>query len=222
MRFLIIEDDKDLNNILFDYILNSFQAAKVTQVYDGLDALDEFNEGTFDLVLLDVMLPGMNGFDVCKEIRRTSNTPIIMLSALSDEKNQNKVFELGIKKIVKKTYSPKIVIKKIEAVIQRYDNKNNSGYSIFGILKYDLKKQKIILDNQELDLNNKEFELFNLFIHNKGIILSRDTILNKIWGYDYYGDPRTVDTHIKRLRKKLKEAGSYIKTIYKQGYKLEE
>lgn len=218
MRFLIVEDDKDLNNILFDYINDSFLGSYVDQVFDGETAIEYFEEHVYDLVLLDVMLPEMNGFDVLHEIRKTSNIPVIMLSALSDEENQIKGYNLGIDEFVKKPYSPKLVMKKIEAVLDRYDKSDSSGLATYGIITYDLKKQKIFISNVEIQLNNKEWELFNLFIHNKGIVLSRDRILNKVWGYDYFGDERTVDTHVKRLRQKMLGAKDYIKTIYKQGY----
>jgi len=222
MKFLIVEDDSDLNNILYDYIKDSFKESEVNQVYDGETALELFYENTYDLILLDVMLPGINGFDVCKEIRESYSTPIIMLSALSDEENQIKGYDLGVDEFVKKPYSPKLVIKKIKAVLQRSDVSDESGLNIYGLLKYDLSKQKVYLDFEEIKLNNKEWKLFDLFIHNKGIVLSRDTILNKVWGYDYYGGERTIDTHIKRLRQKMKDSGSYIKTIYKTGYKFEK
>jgi two-component system response regulator VanR len=222
MKFLIVEDDKDLNDILNDYIQDSFKESVINQVYDGETALELFYENTYDLVLLDVMLPGINGFDVCKEIRESYATPIIMLSALTDEENQIKGYDLGIDEFVKKPYSPKLVIKKIEAVLQRYDKSNISGLKSYGLINYDLSKQKFYLEDQEVKLNNKEWELFNLFIHNKGIVMSRDTILNKVWGYEYYGDERTVDTHIKRLRQKMGVTSSYIKTIYKTGYKFEK
>jgi two-component system response regulator VanR len=222
MKFLIVEDDKDLNDILYDYIKDSFKESDVNQVYDGEKALELFYENTYDLILLDVMLPGINGFDVCKEIRESYTTPIIMLSALSDEENQIKGYDLGIDEYVKKPYSPKLVIKKIEAVLQRYDVTDDLGLKVYGMLKYDLSKHRIYLNFNEIILNNKEFELFNLFIHNKGIVLSREAILNKVWGYEYYGDERTVDTHIKRLRQKMGDASSYIKTIYKTGYKFEK
>jgi two-component system response regulator VanR len=222
MKFLIVEDDADLNDILFDYIKNSFKEAEVNQVYDGETALELFYENTYDLILLDVMLPGINGFDVCKEIRESYKTPIIMLSALSDDENQIKGYNLGIDEFVKKPYSPKLVIKKIEAVLQRIDQTDFAGLKSYGLLKYDLSKQRFYSNDKEIKLNKKEWELFNLFIHNKGIVLSRDAILNKVWGYDYYGDERTVDTHIKRLRQKMGETSSYIKTIYKTGYKFEK
>jgi len=222
MKFLIVEDDKDLNNILYDYILDAFSSIDIDQTYDGETALELFYENTYDLILLDVMLPGMNGFDVCKEIRESNKTPIIMLSALSDEENQIKGYNLGIDEFVKKPYSPKLVIKKIEAVLKRYDVTNTDGLNHYGIIQYDLNEQRFYVNEQEIILNHKEWQLFDLFIHNKGLVLSRDTILNKVWGYEYFGDERTVDTHIKRLRQKMQEASDYIKTIYKLGYKFEK
>ncbi len=222
MKFLIVEDEVNLNNILHDYLEDSFKGAMIHQVFTGDEAIERFFEDTYDLVLLDVMLPGVDGFDVCKEIRKTSVVPIIMLSALSDETNQIRGYNLGIDEFVKKPYSPKLVIKKVQAVLQRYQKSDEQGLETYGLMKYDLMKQKVYVDSLEITLNNKEWLLFNLFIHNKGIVLSRDTILNKVWGYEYYGDERTVDTHIKRLRKKLLSAGDYIKTIYKTGYKLEQ
>jgi two-component system response regulator VanR len=221
MKFLIVEDDKDLNNILYDYIKNRFPNSDIHQVYDGEIAIEHIDENVYDLCLLDVMLPNINGFDICRHIRKNNETPIIMLSALSDEENQLKGYNLGIDDFVKKPYSPKIVVKKIEAVLQRYYPSDFSGMATYGKIKYNLKTQLVLIDEIEVKLNNKEWELFNLFIHNKGIVLSRLTILDKVWGYDYYGDERTVDTHIKRLRQKLGICNPYIKTIYKTGYKFE-
>jgi two-component system, OmpR family, response regulator VanR len=222
MKFLIVEDEVNLNNILHDYLEDSFKEASIVQAFTGDEALEFFFEDTYDLVLLDVMLPGVDGFDICKEIRKTSTVPIIMLSALSDEANQIRGYELGIDEFVKKPYSPKLVIKKVEAVLQRFSTRDNQGFENYGIIKYDLVKQSIFIEEEEVKLNNKELKLFNLFIHNKGIVLSRETILNKVWGYEYFGDERTVDTHIKRLRKKLLKASDYIKTMYKTGYKFEK
>ncbi len=221
MRFLIVEDDSDLNDILFDYINDAFSDSICDQVYDGETAMEFYEEHTYDLVLLDVMLPGMNGFDVCREIRADNQTPIIMLSALSDEENQIKGYNLGIDEFVKKPYSPRLVIKKMEAVLQRYDVTNLEGLKSYGLIRYDLNKKIFFVEDKEIRLNNKEWQLFDLFIHNKGIVLSRDTILNKVWGYEYFGDVRTVDTHVKRLRQKLDKASSYIETVYKTGYKFE-
>ncbi len=222
MRFLIVEDELHLNNILYDYIDDFFIDSVIDQAFDGSKALELFNENTYDIVLLDVMLPLVDGFDICKEIKNTSDTPVIMLSALSDEENQIRGYELGIDEFVKKPYSPKLVIKKVQAVLQRTNLNVDANLKNYGIIRYDLVKQKVYIDNVEIRLNKKEWELFNLFIHNKGIVLTRDTILNKIWGYEYFGDIRTVDTHIKRLRQKLFSAGLYIRTIHKTGYKFEK
>lgn len=219
MRFLIVEDDKDLNNILYDYIKNKYKDALVDQVYDGIDAIIKITEHTYNLVLLDVMLPNIGGFEICKKLRETSNIPVIMLSALSDEENQLKGYNLGIDEYVTKPYSPKLVIKKIEAILSRSDQEVETTY---GIIDYNLEKHQIKVNNQEIILNKKEWDLFQVFIQNKGIVFSREALLNKVWGYDFVGFDRTVDTHIKRLRQKLNDAAPYIKTVFKEGYKFEK
>ncbi|MFA6647665.1 MAG: response regulator transcription factor [Candidatus Izemoplasmatales bacterium] len=221
MKFLIVEDEKNLNGILFDYLSEYFKGSDIHQVYDGEKAIEIIEENVYDLILLDVMLPKTDGFDVLKYIRKTSKTPVIMLSALSDEDNQIRSYNLGVDEFVKKPYSPKLVVKKVEAVLNRYQLTGTSGYQEYGDMKFNLKENKLYVDNIEVNLNPKEWQLFNLFIHNKGIVMSRDRILNKVWGYEYFGDERTVDTHIKRLRKKLLSCASYIKTIHKVGYKFE-
>lgn len=218
MRLIIIEDEVHLNDILHDYIQASFEGVIIDQVYDGDDALELLYSNTYDVVLLDVMLPGTDGFAIAKEIRKTSTTPIIMLSAYSDEDNQIRGYNLGIDEFVKKPYSPKLVMKKIEAILNRYQGASPSGLKAYGIIKYDLTSYQLFILDDEIHLNPKEWELFNLFIHNIGVVLSRETIINKICGYDYFGDDRTVDTHIKRLRQKMNQASDYIKTIYKVGY----
>jgi len=222
LKFLIVEDERLLSDVLHDYVVDAFPTAKVDQVFCGETAMDKLGENQYDLVLLDVMLPGINGFDICHEIKSTSSTPVIMLSALSDEENQLKGYNLGIDEFVKKPYSPKLVVKKIEAVLSRYLKLKDHEFTVYGVLKYDLQTQKIMVDSEEIILNKKEWDLFNLFVNNKGLVLSRESILNKVWGYDYFGDERTLDTHIKRLRKKLLSASPYIKTIFKTGYKFEK
>jgi DNA-binding response OmpR family regulator len=222
MKFIIIEDEKHLNDILHDYLKDTYPDAHIDQVLDGDEAMDRLHENTYDLVLLDVMLPGTDGFAIAKDIRGTSKTPIMMLSALSDEENQIRGYSLGIDEFVKKPYSPKLVMKKIQAILQRYHGQDTSGYAVYGLLKYDLASQKVLIEGQETQLNHKEWELFHLFIHNQGIVLSRETLLNKVWGYEYFGDERTVDTHIKRLRQKLGPAAEYLKTVYKVGYQFEK
>lgn len=222
MRFLIVEDEKHLNDLLHDYIIDTFKEAIIDQVYDGKDAISQFQKASYDLVLLDVMLPHVNGFEIGQVIRKTSKVPIIFLSALSDEDSQLKGYQIGIDDYVSKPYSPKIVIKKIEAVLARIQRETIEGYMSYGIIEYQLDTFKIKVDHEPVTLNKKEWELFTLFIHNIGRVFTREDLLNLVWGYDYFGYDRTVDTHIKRLRQKLGQAADYIQTVYKSGYKFEK
>ena len=222
MKILIVEDEKHLNDLLHDYVQDKYKDAVIHQVYDGLTALSSIQKEEYDLILLDVMLPHMGGFEVCKKVRSISRVPIIMLSALNDEENQIKGYNLGIDDYVTKPYSPKIVIKKIEAVLARYENKTPDDMIKYGIIEYNLTQYKIKVNDKDIDLNKKEWELFTLFVSNIGRMYTREDLLNLIWGYDYFGYERTVDTHIKRLRQKLEDASSYVKTVYKSGYKFEK
>lgn len=222
MRFLIVEDEKHLNDLLFDYIKDAYPESYILQLEDGYDALIAVVEQEFDLVLLDVMLPHVDGFEICKKLRETSKTPVIMLSALNDEDNQIKGYNLGIDEYIPKPYSPKLVVKKIEAVLSRSIEQNTQKLFEFGIIQYCLVNHTILIEGQPVELNKKEWDLFTLFVKNPGRLFSRDDLLNKIWGYDYFGDARTVDTHIKRLRQKLNNASVYIKTVFKSGYKFEQ
>lgn len=221
MRFLIVEDEKHLNDLLYDYILDTYETASIDQIYDGFKAIEVIDKHSYDLVLLDVMLPNIDGFDICKHLRKRSNVPVIMLSALNDEENQIIGYNLGIDEFIPKPYSPKLVIKKIEAVLSRY-GLDDTKTKEYGIISYNLEEHKILVDNKEVTLNKKEWDLFTLFINNKGRVFSREDLLNKVWGYDFTGFDRTVDTHIKRLRQKLDTASSYIKTVFKEGYKFEK
>jgi two-component system, OmpR family, response regulator VanR len=222
VNILIVEDEKHLNDLLHDYVKDAYPDAVIHQVYDGLSALNRINGNKYDLILLDVMLPHMGGFEVCKKVRETSNVPIIMLSALNDEENQLKGYNLGIDDYVTKPYSPKIVIKKIEAVLARYENTTPEEMMQYGVIEYNLTKYKIMVNHEVVELNKKEWELFTLFINNIGRMYTREDLLNLVWGFDYFGYERTVDTHIKRLRQKLNEASSYVRTVYKSGYKFEK
>lgn len=222
MKILIVEDEKHLNDLLNDYILDTYNDVTVHQEYDGEEALYRIKENDYDLFLLDVMLPNVGGFELCKELRKTSKAPVIMLSALSDEENQLRGYSLGIDEYITKPYSPKLVMKKIEAVLARYNQTGDHELKDYGIIKYNLTNYKVYVETEAIELNKKEWDLFCLFMRNEGRVFSRDDLLNKIWGYDYFGDTRTVDTHIKRLRKKLKAAAPYIKTVFKAGYKLEK
>ena len=221
MRILIVEDEKHLNDLLFDYLKDKYLHSKIDQVLDGLEAIKILDENNYDLVLLDVMLPHIDGFEICKHLRKTSNVPVIMLSALNDEENQLKGYDLGIDEFIPKPYSPKLVIKKVEAVLARYGIKNDKLLE-YGIIQYNIEEHKILVEDQEISLNKKEWDLLILFLNNKGRVFSREILLDKIWGYDFTGYDRTVDTHIKRLRQKLNNAADYIKTIFKEGYKFEK
>ncbi|MBU1142371.1 MAG: response regulator transcription factor [Firmicutes bacterium] len=222
MEILIVEDEKHLNDLLHDYVKDAYPNALIDQVYDGLTALSKVNTKKYDLILLDVMLPHLGGFEVCKKIRESSNVPIMMLSALNDEENQLKGYNLGIDDYVTKPYSPKIVIKKIAAVLARYENTTPEEMMRYGIIDYNFTKYKMMVDKEPIELNKKEWELITLFMHNIGRVYTREDLLNLIWGFDYYGYERTVDTHIKRLRQKLGKASDYVKTVYKSGYKFEK
>lgn len=222
MQILVVEDEKHLNDLLHDYLIDAYPNAKITQIYDGLDALNSIQTQAFDLVLLDVMLPHVGGFEIGKAIRKQSSVPILMLSALSDEENQLKGYALGIDDYISKPYSPKIVLKKIEAVLARYQKETPETLSTYGIIQYNFEQYKILVDQVPIELNKKEWELFSLFIQNIGRVYTREDLLNLVWGYDYFGYDRTVDTHIKRLRQKLGNAADYIKTVYKSGYKFEK
>ncbi|QWB95957.1 response regulator transcription factor [Mycoplasmatota bacterium] len=222
MKILIVEDEKHLNDLLFDYISEAYPKADINQVYDGLVALDHIHQTSYDLLLLDVMLPHMNGFEICKRVRESFQMPIIMLSALSDEENQLKGYNLGIDDYVTKPYSPKIVIKKIASVLSRYENHTPKQESTYGVITYNFEKFEISINKTPISLNKKEWELFQLFVTHIGRVYTREELLNLVWGYDYFGYERTVDTHIKRLRQKLLDASSYIQTVYKSGYKFEK
>lgn len=221
MRIMIVEDEKQLNDLLFDYIKASYKDADITQITDGLDALNKIDD-TYDLFLLDVMLPHVGGFEILKALRKKSKAPVIMLSALNDEESQLKGFELGVDDYVTKPYSPKIVINKIKAILARYHHESPDDLKTYGIIAYNFEKYEVFIDQEKIELNKKEWELFSLFIQNIGHVYTREDLLNILWGYDYFGYERTVDTHIKRLRQKLKTASGYVKTVYKSGYKFEK
>lgn len=222
MKILIVEDELHLNDLLNDYILDKFEFADIDQVFDGYEAIIKINENDYDLVLLDVMLPHVGGFEICKKLRETSSTPVIMLSALNDEQNQLRGYDLGIDEYITKPYSPKLVMKKIEAILKRYHKLDTISLQTYGIISFNLNSYIVLVDSKEIKLNKKEWDLLSLFLNNKGRVFTRDDLLNKVWGYDYFGDSRTVDTHIKRLRQKLGIASVYVETVFKTGYKFEK
>ena len=196
---------------------------EVLEAGDGEAALDIFyQEKNIALIILDVMMPKMNGWEVCREIRETSKVPIIMLTAKGDEEDELTGFELGVDEYISKPFSPKILVARVAAILRRSGKAPEEGklLSIGGIV-IDQTAHTVTVDGRQIELSFKEFELLTYFMENEGIALSREKILNHVWNYDYFGDARTIDTHVKKLRAKIGEKGDYIKTIWGMGYKFE-
>ena len=195
----------------------------VVEAGDGEEALDLFyKDKSIALIILDVMMPKMNGWEVCREVRETSKVPIIMLTAKSEESDELMGFDLGVDEYIAKPFSPKILVARVEAILRR-TNKIGEASEVkkAGAIILDKTAHEVKLDGKTIDLSFKEFELLDYFLDNQGIALSRERILNGVWNYDYFGDARTIDTHVKKLRSKLGEHGDYIKTVWGMGYKFE-
>ena len=189
---------------------------------NGEEAMEIFYEDKdIDLLILDVMMPKMDGWEVCREVRKTSKVPIIMLTAKADERDELLGFELGVDEYVTKPFSPKILVARVEAILRRSNVNTDDGIIRIGDITMNKNAHEVFVGNQPIELSFKEFELLAYFIDNQGIALSRERILNNVWNYDYFGDARTIDTHVKKLRNKLGERGGYIKTIWGMGYKFE-
>ncbi|GGE62514.1 response regulator transcription factor [Priestia taiwanensis] len=220
-NILIVEDEQKLRDITVDYFTN--EGFNVFEAENGQKAIDIFREEEIHLIILDIMLPELDGWSVCRRIRKISDVPIIMLTARSDEDDKLLGFELGADEYVTKPFSPKVLVARSKAMLKRAEGtggKEEGAISIGGIDVNQLSRI-VRVDGEEIILTHKEFELLTYLIENKGIVLSRENLLNQIWGYDYYGDDRTVDTHIKKLRKKLGEKAIYIRTVIRAGYKFE-
>lgn len=220
LKILIVDDESRMRKLVADFLVR--EGFQVLEAGDGLEALDIFyDEKDIALIILDVMMPKMDGWQTCREIRKSSKTPIIMLTARSDERDELQGFDLGVDEYISKPFSPKILVARVEAILRR-----TSGYSSDDLLsvagiEIDKAAHMVKLDGEPIELSFKEFELLTYFMENKGIALSREKILNHVWNYDYFGDARTIDTHVKKLRSKLGEKGDYIKTIWGMGYKFE-
>jgi two-component system response regulator ResD len=218
---LIVDDEERIRNLLAIYLKK--EQYNILQAENGYEAISIFNKNIVDLIILDVMMPIMDGWDVCKEIRKTSNIPIIMLTAKSQEDDELLGFELGTDHYITKPFVPKLLVAKVKAIIRRTSSTEvslDSKNSLDGLIVDNL-SHTVTVDNNEINLSPKEFELLNYFILNKRIVLSREKILDALWGIDYFGDSRTVDTVIKRLREKLGEKSYLITTIRGTGYKFE-
>ena len=195
---------------------------EVLEAGDGEEAIDKFYaDKDISLVILDVMMPKMDGWETCRQIRRDSKVPIIMLTAKGEERDELQGFDCGADEYIAKPFSPKILTARVDALVRRVYSMDSSECTEIGGIEIDKAAHIVRVDGQEIDLSYKEFELLTYFVENKGIALSREKILNNVWNYDYFGDARTIDTHVKKLRKKMGEKGDYIKTIWGMGYKFE-
>lgn len=219
-KILVVDDESRMRKLVSDFLTR--KGYIVIEAGDGEEALDRFYaDKDISLVILDVMMPKMNGWDVCREIRKNSKVPIIMLTAKSDESSELNGFECGADEYIAKPFSPKILTARVDALIRRSYSIDSSEVTDVGGIIIDKAAHIVKIDGQEIDLSFKEFELLTYFVDNKGLALSREKILNNVWNYDYFGDARTIDTHVKKLRKKLGDKGDYIKTIWGMGYKFE-
>lgn len=220
IKVLMVDDESRMRKLVSDFLTR--KGYIVIEAGDGEEALDRFYaDKDISLVILDVMMPKMNGWDVCREIRKSSKVPIIMLTAKSDESSELNGFECGADEYIAKPFSPKILTARVDALIRRSYSIDSSEVTDVGGIIIDKAAHIVKIDGQEIDLSFKEFELLTYFVDNKGLALSREKILNNVWNYDYFGDARTIDTHVKKLRKKLGDKGDYIKTIWGMGYKFE-
>lgn len=220
MRVLIVDDEKGIRDVIKEYCL--FEKYEVLEAENGIDAINLVkNYNDIDLIVLDIMMPKMDGYTTLKEIRKVSEVPVLMLSARSEEYNKLLSFELGVDDYVTKPFSPKELIARIKAITSRKTNNNTEKY-VYKNLVIDYLGHKVTIDNEEVKLTPKEYELLVLFVQNKSIALSRETLLSKVWGYDFFGDDRTIDTHVKMLRNNLGKYRNLIVTVRAVGYKFEE
>ncbi len=220
IKILVVDDESRMRKLVKDFLER--EGFEVLEAGDGMEAMEIFyEEKEIALIILDVMMPKMDGWQVCREVRQSSKVPIIMLTARSEERDELQGFELGIDEYISKPFSPKILVARVEAVLRRTHGINASSVMDAGGIEIDKSAHMVKIDGKEIDLSFKEFELLTYFVENQGIALSREKILNNVWNYDYFGDARTIDTHVKKLRNKLGDKGNYIKTIWGMGYKFE-
>ena len=220
LKILVVDDESRMRKLVRDFLVK--KDFEVLEAGDGAEAVDLFFD-TKDvaLVILDVMMPKMDGWQVCREIRAYSKVPIIMLAAKSDERDELLGFELGVDEYISKPFSPKILVARVEAILRRTSGLAADDVLRAGGIEINKAAHEVTIDGRAIDLSYKEFELLTYFMENQGIALSREKILNSVWNYDYFGDARTIDTHVKKLRSKLGDKGDYIKTIWGMGYKFE-
>ncbi len=219
LKILVVDDESRMRKLVKDFLVR--KNYEVIEAENGEQAVDIFfSKKEIALIILDVMMPKLDGWQVCREIRQYSKVPIIMLTAKGDEKDELLGFELGVDEYISKPFSPKILVARVEAVLRRTAASEEEAIEVGGI-ELDKAAHQVKIDGQEIELSFKEFELLTYFVTNQGVALSREKILNNVWNYDYFGDARTIDTHVKKLRSKMGPKGDYIRTIWGLGYKFE-
>ncbi|MCD8347246.1 MAG: response regulator transcription factor [Lachnospiraceae bacterium] len=220
LKVLVVDDESRMRKLVRDFLVK--KDFDVLEAEDGAQAIDVFfGQKDIALVILDVMMPKMDGWQVCREIRAYSTVPIIMLTAKSDERDELLGFELGVDEYISKPFSPKILVARVEAILRRTSGFSADDVLRAGAIEINKAAHEVTIDGKNVELSFKEFELLTYFVENQGIALSREKILNSVWNYDYFGDARTIDTHVKKLRSKLGDRGDYIRTIWGMGYKFE-
>lgn len=219
LKILMVDDEARMRKLVKDFL--SIKGFTVIEASDGEEAVDVFFEQKdIALIILDVMMPKMDGWETLKTIRKYSQVPIIMLTARGEERDELQGFDLGVDEYISKPFSPKILVARVEAILRRSNAVPTDAVEVGGICM-DKAAHQVMIDGKNVDLSYKEFELLSYFMENQGLALSREKILNNVWNYDYFGDARTIDTHVKKLRSKMGEKGEYIKTIWGMGYKFE-
>ena len=220
LKILVVDDESRMRKLVKDFLAKDGYI--VIEAEDGQQALDAFySDKDIALIILDVMMPKKDGWEVCREIRTNSRVPIIMLTAKAEERDELLGFELGVDEYISKPFSPKILAARVSAILRRTSAGAANQVMEFGGIVVNKVAHSVTVDGKEIELSYKEFELLTYFFENKGVALSREKILNNVWNYDYFGDARTIDTHVKKLRSKLGEKGEMIKTIWGMGYKFE-
>ena len=220
LKILVVDDESRMRKLVKDFLVK--QGYDVLEAGDGSEALDIFFDNQdIALLILDVMMPKVDGWQVCREVRACSKVPIIMLTARGDERDELQGFELGVDEYIAKPFSPKILVARVEAILRRTSKLAENENLECGGIVIDRAAHVVTIDGKTIDLSFKEFELLTYFVENRGIALSREKILNSVWNYDYFGDARTIDTHVKKLRSKMGEKGDLIKTVWGMGYKLD-
>ena len=219
LKILVVDDEARMRKLVKDFLVN--KGFSVIEAADGEEAVDVFvAQKDIALVILDVMMPKMDGWEVLKTIRKYSQVPVIMLTARGEERDELQGFALGVDEYISKPFSPKILVARVDAILRRSNAAASEVLDVGGI-RIDKAAHQVTIDGKEIELSYKEFELLTYFVENQGIALSREKILNNVWNYDYFGDARTIDTHVKKLRSKLGAKGEFIKTIWGMGYKFE-